>query len=360
MLATPRRLAVLTKPLRSWGPALVLSAVVVVSAVVVAVGLRTSPVSPARPILVSSGTWAPFVGPELPNGGPLTALVTETLKRAGYTPQISYSSWTLAQRQVTSGAAQGVYPLVSSASRRDQFLISDRLIDFEYVLFYNRARGEPRISSAADLSRLRVGSVAGYEYWPELESAVHGGFVEFDTAAEGFRALADGKIDVLAEGLLSGQAAVAAPSFPGDSADFGYLRDGRLVRSVEGLYFMMPKTSQTAAVMREFNKALAAMRQSQEYKAIVAELEPGGSQEVTLDPVGKSGLVELLDDAGRTVLYSPRGTRARVLTWPDKLAGRDGAKPGRILVKVKVTNGPAQGRALNVDARALHLEVTGS
>ncbi|WP_344454503.1 transporter substrate-binding domain-containing protein [Actinocorallia aurantiaca] len=356
---TTRWLALLTKPLRNWGPALALSAVFLVSTAIVVSDLRASPVSPVRPILVSSGSWAPYVGPELPKGGPMTELITEILKRAGYAPQVSYASWTLAREQVISGAAQGVYPLVKSTSRLDQFLSSDPLIEFEYVLFYDRSRGEPRVSSAAELSRLRVGGISGYDYWPELESTVRG-LVEFNTAEEGFQALADGKIDLLAEGLLSGQATVADPSFPRDANDFDHLRDGgKLVHSVEGLHFMMPKTPEAAAVMRKFNEVLTAMRKGQEYKAIVAALQPDAAQEVALEPVGGAGLAELLDETGRTVLYAPRGTRAKVLAWPKEFTEKADPAPERILVEVKIINGPASGRALYVDARALLLEVPG-
>lgn len=347
------------RPLRTWGPVLVLSAVVIVSAVVVAVGLRASPVSPARPVPVSSGLWAPFVDPDLPGGGPVTELVVETLRRAGYSPEISYTSWSLAEERVTSGASLGVFPLVGSESRRAELLLSDPLVDFEYVLFYNRRAGEPRVSSAGDLSAMRVGGIAGYDYWDELDAAV-GDFVEFRSALDGFQALAEGKVDVLAEGLLSGRAVLADPAFAGDAGDFDHLRaDNPLVHSVEGLYFMMADTTAAAAVLKSFNRELATMRQSDEYERIVADLQPSGSEEVTLTPAGPSGLVELLDETGRPVLLAPPGTRARVLAWPKEFTGAASGPPGRVLVKVKVTNGPAQGRVLHVDARAVRLEAAG-
>ncbi|MFC3501948.1 substrate-binding periplasmic protein [Micromonospora krabiensis] len=375
MTRNPRRASTLLRPLRVWGPVVALIATVLAAAAIVAVGVRASPISPSRPVLVSSGDWAPFVGADLPAGGPMTELVVEVLTRCGYRPEVRYaSSWALTEEQLGSGASIGMFPLVGSESRRDRFLLSDRLIDFEYVLFYDRREGEPRVSSAADLSALRVGGVAGYDYWDELESAVPG-MVRFDSTVQGFRALVDGRIDVLAEGLLSGQAALTDPSLAADAGDFGYLRgDDPLVHSVEGLYFMMPNTPEAATVMRQFNRVLAQMRQSEEYEEIVAELEPAATQEVTLTPTGASGLVELLDEKGDVLLLAPRGTRARVIRWPDAFvdtaggatpsraaggAGTPGGTAGRILVPVKVTNGPAQGRALYVDARALLLTPEG-
>jgi polar amino acid transport system substrate-binding protein len=272
-----RTLSALLKPLRNWAPVLILSVVVVVSATIVAAGLRTSPVSPSRPVLVSSGAWAPFVGLELPDGGPVTKLVVHVFNGSGYSPEINSTSWSFA--------------------------------------------------------------------------------VKFNSASEGFRALADGSIDVLAEGLLSGQAVLNDPSFVGDAGDFAYLQDGDpLVHSMEGLYFMMTDTNEAATVMKQFNKVLAEMRQSLEYEEIVAELEPAAFQEVTLTPAGNTGLVEVLDADGKLMLAAPQGTRAHVLTGPREFVGSAGAPPEHILVEVKVTNGPAQGRVLYMDARSLLLE----
>lgn len=351
-----RRMSAWLRPLRTWGPVLVLSAVVVVSALIVAFGLRASPVSPSRPVPISSGSWAPFVGPDLPDGGPVTKLVVETLRRAGYSPEVSYTSWSLAEDQVTSGASLGVFPLVGSESRRSKLLLSDPIVDFEYVLFYNRRAGQPKISTAADLGALRVGGIAGYDYWDELESAV-GDFVEYPSTLDGFQALAAGQIDLLAEGLLPGHAVLTSPEFPGDVSDFDHLRgDSPLVHSVEGLYFMMADTKASAAVMARFNRELGRMRGSDEYQRIVADLEPSTDQSVALAPAGASGLVELLDAAGEPVLLAPRGTRARVLEWPEPFTGTGGERPARVLVRVKVANGPARGRVLYVDARAIQLE----
>ncbi|WP_158624290.1 ABC transporter substrate-binding protein [Micromonospora sp. HM5-17] len=356
----PLRISSPTRWLRTWGPVAALLVVVAVASMIIVTGLRSSPTPPARPLLVSSGDWAPFVGPELPDGGPVTKLVVEVLSRSGYRPEISYTSWTLAEERVRSGASLGMFPMVASASRRADLLLSDPLIDFEYVLFYHRRAGAPAVSTPADLAALRVGGIAGYDYWAELDAAV-GELVEFPSTADGFQALADGRVDLLAEGLLSGRAALADPTFAGDAADFGYLPgDNPLVHSVQGLHFMMADTPEAAIVMRKFNRALAEMRRTDEYADLVADLVPAASREVTLTPVGDTGLVELRDAAGRLVLLAPRGTRAQVLAWPDAFLDAAKEPTGRILVRVKVSNGPAQGRVLYVDARALLLTEEGS
>jgi polar amino acid transport system substrate-binding protein len=346
-----------SSPLRVLAPAVMLVAVLLVALVFVAVELRDSRATTPRPVLVSSGSWAPFVGPDLPDGGPVTELVTEVLRRQGYTPQVDYTSWSFAERQAVTGDTIGVFPLVSSESRRRDMVLSDPLVDFQYVLFYSRAAGTPVVTTAEDLATLRVGRIAGYEYWTELEDAVPE-FVEYGTSLEGFRALAAGEIDLLPEGLLSGQAVLAAPELAWDAQGFGYLDGGDpLVQSTQGLHFMMPRSSQAAALMRDFNAGLAELRTTDAYAQIISDLTSGGSGvEVTLAPVAIPGLVQLLQADGTPALLAAQGTRARVLEWPAPFVTAVGAPVDPILVPVKLLNGPAQGRVFSVDARALILE----
>jgi hypothetical protein len=355
--------------LRVLGPAFVVVVVVLGAVWFVAGELRESRATTPRPVLLASGAWAPFVGSDQAEGGPLAVLVTEVLRRAGFTPQVSYSSWPLAESRARTGEAIGAFPLVDSAARRADLLISDPLVEFEYVLFYDRSRPTPVVTSPADLAGLRIGRVAGYDYWPELEDAVPE-FVEYPTSLRAFRALADGEIDLLPEGLLSGQAVLGSPQFAADAGAFSYL-DGEspLVRSTEELYFMMRRSSESAAVMREFDAALASIRTTDAYAQIVEDLTAqGSSAEVELVPADEGGLVDLLSQDGALSLLATRGTRARVLTWPEEFvsavappvgaprpvsSGREAAPAW--LVEVKLLNGPAQGRVFWVDARAVVL-----
>nr|WP_275585392.1 transporter substrate-binding domain-containing protein [Blastococcus saxobsidens] len=286
-------------------------------------------------------------------------MVTEVLRAQGYTPQVDFTSWSLAEKRAATGETIGAFPLVGSESRRSSLLLSEPLVEFQYVLFYDRSRGEPLVRTPDDLAGLRVGRIAGYDYWSELEDAVPG-FVEYPTSTAAFRALADGEIDLLPEGLLSGRAVLDDPRFDPDPARFGHLPgDDPLVRSTEGLYFVMPRTAEAAAVMRDFDAGLAALKGTDTYTRIVTGLTEGGADvEVLLEPVDDADLVELFAADGTPALVAPRGTRARVLSWPAPFVSAAGEATEGLLVPVKLLNGPAQGRVFQVDARALAL--TGS
>jgi polar amino acid transport system substrate-binding protein len=339
------------------GPPLLLALVLSVSLAMIAMAITRSPARPPRPVLISSGTWAPYVDPSLPRAGPVAELVTVLLQRLGYEPEIAFTSWPLAQARAERGEAFGVFPLVASEARRASFVLSEPLVEFDYALFYDTQRGELVIESEEDLAALSVGRIDGYDYWPELEAAVDE-FVLYDSSLEAFRALAAGEIDVVPEGILPGRAVILDPELAADAADFAIVGgDGPLVRSTEGLHLMMPVSREAEAMMSEFDTALARFKDTTEYAEIVSGLEHGtGLPTVTLLPAGDTGLVELLDPVYEQVLYSPPGTLARVLAWG---AGFDDPQPEPpIMVEVKVLNGPAQGRLVLVDARYVQLDAS--
>ena len=347
-----------SRRLSLWWPPLLLA--LVISVVLVLIGSRfaSTPASPAQPILVASGDWEPFVGPDLPGGGPVSQVVTEVLQRQGYAPQVSYTTWSLALQRTEKQSVVATFPFVGSASRRSDYLLSDPLLAFDYRLFVRRGDDvAAAISTAADLQSLRVAHIAGYEYWAELVDAVPS-FVEYASKEAAFEALAAGDVDVVPEGSLSGEAVLSAPGFGGDVGDVVQLEagDNPLLGSTEALHVMLAPTDENRRILEGFNAALAEVKQTELYDGLVAGLEGGsGGDELTLQPVTEGQLIALSDAEGRTYVATT-GTRVRVLSWPPALVDGVASPPrGRIDVQVKVLSGPLLGRVLSVDVRSLVL-----
>lgn len=333
-------------------PLLLLVAVSVIGLGIVLTGIQPAPARPARPVLLASGTWAPFVDPSMPGGGPLAELVTLVFESNGYQPSVRHTSWSQALERTISGEMIGAFPMVASAARSADFVASDPLISFNYVLFFNRADGEPSIETAGDLAGLRVAQIDGYDYWPELEAS-DAEFVNYPTSFEAFEALAAGKLDLVPEGVLSGQAILLSEGFSGDRAGFDYIRgNDPIIGSSQGLHFMMPRSAASADLMAEFNDALAVIKHSEEYAAIAGGLSGALSRtEITLAGIADSDLPRLHAEDGTVVGMTPRGTRASVIEWPHEFGGDTADVP--ILIKVKLLDGPSAGRVLYVNALAV-------
>ena len=215
--------------------------------------IRPTPVSPARPVVLMTGEWAPYVGADLPHGGPVTQMVSLALRQQGYEPDVRASSWQVATQTAQRGGAMRVFPLVGSRERAADFISSRPLASFQYVLFYDRTRLPQPPTSAADLHDLRVARIAGYDYWGALDDAVDG-FVPFPTSRAAFEALARGEVDLVPEGLLPGQAVVAVDYILRRNADGQVLKAGH--RQVTALVdFPVQEFAKVRAIRDAENRA---------------------------------------------------------------------------------------------------------
>jgi polar amino acid transport system substrate-binding protein len=336
-------------------PSLLLVLLVTVVLVFLVSRLTASPARPLKPIFVVSGDWQPFVGEDLPGGGPVARLVTEVLQRQGYAPGVAFTTWPLAQQRTDDRSVIGGFPFVGSEARRAEYLLSDPLVEFEYVLFVRRGQ---QLTGADDLRALDVAHIDGYDYWPELEETVTD-FVEYPSKEAAFAALASGEVDVVPEGRDSGAAVLSSRSFSGDSSAIVAVEPGDdpLLGSTETMHFMLARTEDNRRFLDEFNRMLAEVKRTDVYDDVMTSLEAGsGADELTLQPVGATGLVVLTDRSGR-LLITPAGTRVRVVTWPAAFTqGLDRLPTRPVRVVVKVLDGPARGRVMTVDARALVLD----
>ena len=328
-------------------PPVLVMAVVLFSLIIVALMVRPEPSRPLRPIILTSSEWRPYASDALPGQGPVVRVVNDVWRAAGYAPQVEFTSWTAAQQRVLSGEALGTFPFVESSTRAENYLVSDQITTFTYVLFV-RTDG-PVIDDAADLGTLRIGAVAGYEYWPELDAAV-GEYVEFATSGEALRALAAGEVDVVPEGRLVGEELLRSPGLGIDAALVEVLPgDEPWQSNTRGLHLLMARSRANEALLAAFNEQLAEYLKSDAYRDAMTQLG-SATDEVLL--TSDDGSVWLYDEAGGQVSRTPNGTRAVVLAWPESLTA---GAPDSELVEVRVLNGPLAGRHLFVELADLEL-----
>jgi len=332
-------------------PALLIAAVIAVGVSLVVQGLRATPAPRVLPVTVLSGDWEPYTGPQLNSGGPATEILVDVLALTGFEADVQFTTWESATQRVSENTAFGAYPLVASSSRAETMLFSDPVIEFEYVLFYRAAEGPPA-TSAAELSGLRAGGIAGYDYWPDFDSAV-GDVTSYPDAAAAILALSRGEVDVVAEGSRSGMAALVDPAVDIDSRSIAVIdSNASWARSTQGLYFAMPNLPESAEVMKRFNAALATYQAGQEYARHVRVIDGTTPSQVVLVATLETGLVALRDEVGDLVAQSPAGTTAAVLEWPRSWTQTDGTDT---LTRIKITSGPSAGHVYYVDGRTLDL-----
>ena len=333
--------------------------VVVACLVVAGLALRRAPQQPARPVTLTVGAWAPYVGPNLPDGGPVAQLVAEVLQRQGLRPEVEFSSWSLAADRVERGEAFGTFPYIASASRQEAFLLSDPLLEFDYRLWHATATGPPPIERPADLGNLRIALPDGYEAWEALDDAV-AEFVPAPTVAAAFAMLREGDVDLVVEGRLPGEVLIRDELGEADPGDFAVLDPGGSpwLGARSSLHLMLPRTAEARDVMARFNEDLADARDSTLYTEVLAAVRGVADHFVHLTAAGDEGPIPLHTgpEAAERVLL-PAGTTAEVLEWPEAYLepslDDDGAR-----IRVKVLNGPSRGRVGWVAAAHVRLQET--
>lgn len=328
-------------------------ATVLVLAVVIT-NTKLNPTRPDRPVIIATSDWAPYVGRDLPADGPLAEILRQVLASQGYDATVEYTSWDLALKRVDSGQALAAFPLVASEARADEFLASDPLVQFVYVLFYDTTRPPPVVNAPEDLRELRVARITGYDYWPELDHAV-GTYVDYLSSAEAFRALAADEVDLVVEGNLAGQAVLSSSEVPLDGARFRVLEgEHPLLSSAQALHLFVAQDRASEDFLEGFNQALAEFQYTEAHNQLMRDLQtPSGARDVALVGV-EDELPTLMDSTGRPVATLPRGSRAAVLSWPEG-TGHGEVPPADLTVEVKVLDGPGQGRVGFVNLAELEL-----
>jgi len=115
--------------------------------------------------------YSPFYGPNLPNEGPITEIVTAAFKKVGYQVGIKYVPWARAVADAKAGKADGLHGAWYSKEREQWFAYSDKLPGNEIVLFRRKGTEPQAFTGYDDLQPYKIGVVRGYVNPPEFDAA---------------------------------------------------------------------------------------------------------------------------------------------------------------------------------------------
>jgi polar amino acid transport system substrate-binding protein len=133
---------------------------------IAAVMLIASSAGVADELTVAASPWPPYVGERLERKGLAVNIVTEALRRAGYTPTVTVVDWP----RDLEGTQSGTFDVIASVWRTDE---RAELLSFSepYLLsethFVKLRDATYRYDTLEDLKGLRIGIVGGYAYGGE-------------------------------------------------------------------------------------------------------------------------------------------------------------------------------------------------
>ena len=169
-------------------------------------GAQAEPqVSDLPELRLTTGEWPPYTSAAMPQGGCLTPIVAEAVRRMGYRPRIEFYPWRRAEEMVRQGEAFAAFPYAASPERERNFSFSEPLWMTRTVFFYDREhyRGPKSWKNLEDLAPFRLGGLLGSYYEPALRG--NGLSVEYvATDEQNFRKLHAGRIDLVPTDELQG------------------------------------------------------------------------------------------------------------------------------------------------------------
>lgn len=117
----------------------------------------------AQSVIIANGDWAPYLGKDLPHGGPVAHLVSEAFATQGWTVTYDYLPWKRGYLMAEKAQLDGSIVWSRNEEREAVMLYSDSVVHLDTVVFYENSRPvtweEPE-----DLKGLRLGGVLGYDY----------------------------------------------------------------------------------------------------------------------------------------------------------------------------------------------------
>lgn len=312
------------------------SAVLVVAAVLAGLymvsNLRAEPPEHQRIVTVSSAPWEPYMGPSLPEDGPLAQIIREALGHEGMEVEFDYSAWPLAHRDVASGRSMAVGPVTFTEDRAASGTYSTELATFSYAVYARATDLRDDGALRRPLGEMTVGIVDGYRLWPAIEES-GAEFVAFESATAAFRALSAGKVDVAIEGELVADSLIRGKELEIDAAELHRVILPETQRApVQSLHLYAGDSDSGRRFVGAFDAGLAQLRASERYEELLDALD-GRAETVRVRSSGPAP-APLADDSGELIGRTPDGATAMVLTWEGEWER----------ARVKVQDGPLAGR----------------
>lgn len=224
-------------------------------------GLFSADIRAEEIVNLATLVWRPYIGPDLPAGGPVTEIAVRAFEYAGYTTTVAYLPWIEAITRTASNEFDAIYPAYYSDDRADIFHISDPLLASPVILC---ARTGTTIQSFAMLQQLkpyRIGIVEGYANAIKFDQANYLNKFTGQSDYSNMTDLANGYLDMVCiDKMVCVDMIESNPETLGSLDDYIFITPKLGVRD---MYLMLPKTDgQAEQRVTKVNAALATMRKN--------------------------------------------------------------------------------------------------
>lgn len=148
--------------------------------------------------IVKTGTvnWPPYYGEDLQDGGFMTEITREALKRSGWDYQIEFMNWNRAVNLCLQGKLDMVQGAYNNAERKEKFLVTDEYASVD-VVFFSQKGSNITYTTLEDLKGYKIGLIRGWAY---PKAITESGFLKTETTettVSNIKKLLSGRVDLI-------------------------------------------------------------------------------------------------------------------------------------------------------------------
>lgn len=213
-------------------------------------------------VTLTNGSWPPYLGPSLSQGGTLTQIVTEAFALGGYQARYIYLPWNRSYVMAQRGTYDGTIGWAATPEREKDFYFTQPVITVHKVFFHLKSFNFTW-HNMHDLKGLRVGATTHYTYGPDFDRAVQDGEIKVDYVTAdrlNIVKLLAGRIDVFPMSLAVGEYWIHHLLSPSQAALITYNPKPITTTHIAVAISRRLSPKRAHALVKAFNMGLAKMK----------------------------------------------------------------------------------------------------
>ena len=242
-----------------------------VAALLLAAALSLS--AHADTLRLATGEFPPYATASRADQGVALSIVRRAFELGGHTVTFTFVPWSRAQLETATGHWDASAHWGASEERRAKFLLSDNLLNEQWVYLHRRAMPFDW-HTTEDLYPYVVGMTRDYTYTPELWAAARSGRLISSSVPHdlsGLKMLQAGRIDILP--LERNVACDLLVQHFDDAAAGQLAAHPKPMADKFSTHVIFPKDKpRSAQLVADFNRGLKALRDTPEYAKLKANV----------------------------------------------------------------------------------------
>jgi polar amino acid transport system substrate-binding protein len=228
----------------------------------------------AEVMRLATGELPPYATEARGDQGVALRIVREAFRSQGHEVAYTFMPWGRALEEARAGKWDGTAYWGHKPEHEQSFLLSDNVLTEQWVVLH-RAALKVDWKKPADLAPYTFGAIKTYTYTPEFHALFASGKLKVDWSPDDIatlRKLAAGRVDVV---LLDRHVACYLIDQHLTAGEAQTIRaHPKLMTENFSTHLMLPKTlPQSASRLEAFNKGLATLKASGEYRRLLESTE---------------------------------------------------------------------------------------